>query len=162
MKNLQIIFSFFSRQYRAVSLIQRAARITAQTQLLNGHTRFSRLYLSVSLTHVSVLLEILVTSSCGSYSVHPWASLTLKRKVWVQRPCLAIAPTFKHSGSRDTIVTNFQRFWRVPQLPGNNHPHCAALAAASVPINLSFELTVFQSVETHHLNSIKTIHIATP
>lgn len=109
MKNLQIIFSFFSRQYRAVSLIQRAARITAQTQLLNGHTRFSRLYLSVSLTHVSVLLEILVTSSCGSYSVHPWASLTLKRKVWVQRPCLAIAPTFKHSGSRDTQLSPTSR-----------------------------------------------------
>lgn len=58
------------------------------------------------------------------------------------------------------IVINFQAFWRVPQIPGNSHLHCAALAAASVPINISVELIVFQSVETHYLNSIKARHNA--
>lgn len=148
-----------------VSLIQWAARIRAQSELISGGIGLSWLYLSLSLTCISVLLEILVTSSCGSHSVYPCSSLTLKRKVRVQRPWLAIAPTFKlssnsrHSGE----YLEFQGLWRVPQIPGNSHLHCAALAAASVPINLSVELTVFQSVETRYLNSIKARHnIVTP
>lgn len=75
-----------------VSVIQRAARITAQAQLINGGTSLSRQYLSLSLISINVLLAILIASSCRPHSVHPCSSLTPKRKVRVQRPCLAVTP----------------------------------------------------------------------
>lgn len=50
---------------------------------------------------------------------------------------------------RHTVLINFQGLRRVPHPPGNNHLHCAALAAASAPINFSVELRLLFKALKH-------------
>lgn len=107
-KDFQIIFSSCCRQDGTViSLIQRfisCKSYSLGTLVQRCRKTFKARVPPISLTCISLLLEISVISFyiCHIKFYIPCTNPTLKRKVWMQRPCLAVAPRSEPSGSRGT------------------------------------------------------------
>lgn len=102
-------------------------------------------------------------------STYLCASLTLKRKVWVQRPHLAAAPTAESSGSTCTrfSATSHQcaRALEGTSPPTEQPPSmlCSIGGGTCAQKLLYWAKAIFQSTEKHRPNSVKTSHnITTP